>query len=85
MLAPNPRALCPIRDAVLFGPTLIIIFNWLYAHVIARLPQEPHERLILGMLAALAYWAIYATLVFTATPRVARRLDPATHFRRESA
>jgi uncharacterized membrane protein (GlpM family) len=73
--SPTPRDLLPIRDTVLFGPTLIIVFNWLYAHVVAALPQEADERLILGMLAALAYWAIYAALVFAATPRVARILD----------
>jgi hypothetical protein len=74
--APSPRELLPIRDTVLFGPTLIIACNWLYAHVVSRLPEEAHERLILGMLAALVYWVVYATLVFTATSRVARVLDP---------
>jgi hypothetical protein len=74
----SPRELLPIRDTVLFGPTLIIVFNWLYAHVVAALPQEPHERLILGMLAALVYWMVDAALVFTATSRVARRLDRAS-------
>jgi hypothetical protein len=73
--SPSPRDLYPIRDTVLFGPTLIIVFNWLYAHVVVTLPHEPHARLILGMLAAFAYWAIYAALIFTAMPRVARRLD----------
>jgi uncharacterized membrane protein (GlpM family) len=73
--SPNPRDLHPIRDTVLFGPILIIVFNWLYAHVVGGLPHEPHMRLILGMLAAFAYWAIYAALVFAATPRVARSLD----------
>ena len=73
--APHQRELYPIRDTVLFGPTLIIVFNWLYAHVVAALPEAPHERLILGMIAAFAYWAIYAGLIFTGTPRLARRLD----------
>ena len=73
--APSPRDLHPIRDTVLFGPTLIIVFNWLYAHAVAALPHEPHKHLILGMLVAFAYWAIYAALVFIATPRVASRLD----------
>jgi uncharacterized membrane protein (GlpM family) len=73
--AQNRRDLHPIRDTVLFGPTLIIVFNWLYAHAVAGLPQEPHMHLIFGMLAAFAYWAIYAALVFAATPKVARRLD----------
>ena len=73
--SPSPRDLDPIRDTVLFGPALIIVFNWLYAHVVAALPDEPHQRLILGMLAAFAYWAIYAALIFIAMPRVARRLD----------
>jgi uncharacterized membrane protein (GlpM family) len=74
-LAPRPRDLYPIRDTVLFGPALIIVFNWLYAHVVAHLPDAPHERLILGMLAAFAYWAIYAALIFTAPPLVARIRD----------
>src|SRR5881227_1663859 len=74
-LSPSPRDLDPIRDTVLFGPTLIIVFNWLYAHVVAALPHESHARLTLGMLAAFAYWAIYAALIFIAMPRVARRLD----------
>jgi hypothetical protein len=73
--APNPRELYAIRDTVLFGPMLIIIFNWLYAHVVALLPEAPHERLILGMLAAFAYWTIYAALIFIATPLVARVFD----------
>jgi hypothetical protein len=73
--ARDPHFLYPIRDTALFGPTLIIIFNWLYAHVVARLPEAPPERLILGMLAAFAYWAIYAALIFLATPRAARVLD----------
>jgi hypothetical protein len=73
--APSPRELLPIRDTVLLGPALIIVFNWLYAHVVATLPDEPHARLILGMLAAFVYWTIYAGLIFVATPRVARRLD----------
>ena len=73
--APSARDLLPIRDTVLFGPALIIVFNWLYAHVVAHLPNEPHERLVLGMLAAFAYWAIYAALIIVATPRVARNLD----------
>jgi hypothetical protein len=73
--APNPRELYPIRDTVLFGPTLIIVFNWLYAHIVAVLPDAPHERLILGMLAASAYWAVYAALIFAAMPGVARVLD----------
>jgi uncharacterized membrane protein (GlpM family) len=72
---PNPRDLHPIRDTVLFGPTLIIVFNWLYAHAVAGLPHEPTMRLILGMLAAFAYWAVYAALVFIALPRLARRLE----------
>jgi hypothetical protein len=54
---------------------LIIVFNWLYAHVVADLPDAPHERLFLGMLTAFVYWAIYAALIFIAMPRVARRLD----------
>jgi uncharacterized membrane protein (GlpM family) len=74
-VAPGPRDLSPIRDTALFGPALIIVFNWLYAHVVAALPQDPHERLILGMLAAFVYWAVYAALIFTATSGVARRLD----------
>jgi hypothetical protein len=71
----RPRDLWPIRDTVLFGPTLNIVFNWLYAHVVADLPDEPHVRLILGMLAAFVYWAIYAALILIAMPRVARMLD----------
>jgi hypothetical protein len=71
----NPRDLHPIRDTVLFGPTVIILFNWLYAHVIAGLPAAPHERLILGMLAAFVYWAIYSALIFIAMPLVASALD----------
>jgi uncharacterized membrane protein (GlpM family) len=73
--APSQRDLHPIRDTVLFGPTLIIVFNWLYAHAVAALPHEPHMHLILGMLVAFAYWAVYAALIFIATPTVARRLD----------
>jgi hypothetical protein len=73
--SPNPRDLHFIRDTVLFGPPLIIVFNWLYAHAVIGLPHAPHARLILGMLAAFAYWAVYAALVFAATPRVARSLD----------
>jgi hypothetical protein len=73
--APRPRDLLSIRDTVLFGPAVIIVFNWLYAHVVADLPQAPHERLILGMLAAFAYWAIYAALIFIAMPRLASALD----------
>jgi hypothetical protein len=76
--SPSPRDLDPIRDTVLFGPTLIIVFNWLYAHVVAALPDAPHQRLILGMVAAFAYWAIYAALIFIAMPRVARVLDTNT-------
>jgi uncharacterized membrane protein (GlpM family) len=76
--SPSPRDLDPIRDTVLFGPTLIIVFNWLYAHVVAALPDAPHQRLILGMVAAFAYWAIYAALIFIAMPRVARVLDTKT-------
>lgn len=73
--APNPRELYPIRDTVLFGPIAIIVFNWLYAHAVARLPEAPQERLVLGMLAALAYWGIYAALIFFVTPRVAGTMD----------
>jgi uncharacterized membrane protein (GlpM family) len=69
------RELYPVRDTVLFGPLLIIVFNWLYAHAVAFLPAEAHARLILGMLAAFAYWAIYAALIFVAMPRVGRVLD----------
>ncbi|GAC1562526.1 MAG: hypothetical protein NVS2B5_27520 [Beijerinckiaceae bacterium] len=75
--APNPHELYPVRDTVLFGPLLIIISNWLFAHIVTDLPAEPHARLILGMLAAFAYWAIYATLIFVAMPRVTRVLDTA--------
>ena len=73
--APTPRELLPIRGTVLFGPTLIIVFNWLYAHAVATLPQEPHARLILGMLGAFLYWTIYAALIFVGTPRLGRVLD----------
>jgi hypothetical protein len=73
--SPSPRELWPIRDTVMFGPTLIIVCNWLYAHVVAGLPDEPHERLIFGMLAAFVYWAVYGALVFLGTPRIARVLD----------
>jgi hypothetical protein len=73
--APSPRELLPIRDTVLFGPTLIIASNWLYAHVVSRLPQESHERLVLGMLTAFAYWFVYAALIIWLTPRMARTLD----------
>jgi hypothetical protein len=73
--APSPRELLPIRDTVLFGPTLIIASNWLYAHVVSRLPDGPHERLILGMVAAFAYWLVYAALIIWVTPRMARMLD----------
>jgi len=73
--APNPRELYPIRDTVLYGPTMIIVFNWLYAHVVAGLPEEPHARLVFGMLAAFVYWTVYASLIFLATPHLARMLD----------
>jgi hypothetical protein len=65
----------PIRDTVLFGPTLIIVSNWVYAHVVSDLPQQLHERLVLGMLAAFGYWAIYAAFVFVAMPMIPRMLD----------
>ena len=73
--ASTTRELLPIRDTVLFGPTLIIVFNWLYAHVVEALPQEPHARIVLGMLAAFVYWAVYAALIFLATPRLSGMLD----------
>jgi hypothetical protein len=73
--APSPRELLPIRDTVLFGPMLIIVSNWVYAHVVSDLPQQPHERLVLGMLAAFGYWAIYAAFVFVAMPMIPRMLD----------
>jgi uncharacterized membrane protein (GlpM family) len=73
--APNPRDLLPIRDTVLFGPVLVIIFNFAFVHVVVHLPEAPHERLVLGMLGAIVYWAVYAALVFVATPRLAKRLD----------
>jgi uncharacterized membrane protein (GlpM family) len=73
--APRRRELYPVRDTVLFGPTLIIMFNSLYAHLVATLPQQPHLHLMLGMLGAFAYWAVYAMLIFVVTPIVAHRLD----------
>jgi hypothetical protein len=74
----RPRDLSPIRDTVFFGPTLIIVCNWIYAHVVASLPHEPHWHLALGMLAAFVYWAIYAALIFIGMPRAARMLDRAS-------
>jgi uncharacterized membrane protein (GlpM family) len=76
--APSRRDLYPVRDTVLFGPLLIIVFNWIYAEIVAVLPQEPHVRLVLGMLAAFAYWVIYATLIFAGTPVLSRVLDSRT-------
>jgi len=78
VLEAGPAALHPIRDTVLIGPVLVIVFNWAFVQVVLHLPSQEPQRLALGFAAAIAGWALTAIAIFCGVPRLARALDRKT-------
>ena len=62
-----------IGDSVLFGPILVIAFNWTYAHIVVRLPAAGHT--IIGLAALVLLLAVNAALIFWIVPRISAYLD----------
>jgi len=62
-----------IGDSVLFGPILVIAFNWTYAHIVVRLPAAGHT--IIGLAVLVLLLAINAALIFWIVPRISAYLD----------
>ncbi len=70
----DKTGLKPFRDTVLLGPLLVIPFNYLFAHVVVRLPAGTLGT-IAGMLFLLVAWGLSLALVFWLIPRLAQQLD----------
>jgi len=64
-----------MRDTVLLGPISVIVFNWLYAHLVAQLPAARLPRLTLGIGAMVLLLAMDAAFVVWSTPLIARIVD----------
>ena len=62
-----------IGDSVLFGPVLVIAFNFAYAHIVLRLPAAAHT--LVGLAALLVLLAVNAGLIFWIVPRISAYLD----------
>jgi hypothetical protein len=68
----DPRDFAAIGDSVLFGPPLVIVFNWLFVHLVVRLAGAPA---MLGLVALIALLAANALLIFWIVPRISAYLD----------
>ena len=62
-----------IGDSVLFGPVLVIAFNWTYAHIVLRLAAAAHTAF--GLAALVVLLAVNAALIFWIVPRISAYLD----------
>ena len=63
----------PIRDTILFGPLLVIPFNWGLASVITATPGGPLDAFHIAEL--LAAWAIALALAFWLVPAIENAMD----------
>jgi hypothetical protein len=66
-----------MRDTVLLGPISVIVFNWLYAQVVFRLPVELSGRMAIGLIAMVLLLLLDAVFIFWSTPLLARLFDRA--------
>jgi hypothetical protein len=66
--------LLALADTVIFGPLLVIPFNWLLAHTIIHLRGEQAGG-IAEIATAIVFWAFAAALVFLLVPLFARWRD----------
>lgn len=62
-----------IGDSVLFGPIGVIVFNFVYAHVVLQLPAATHT--MVGLAALIALLGGNAALIFWIVPRISAYLD----------
>jgi hypothetical protein len=69
----SAEQLRPIRDTVLFGPLLVIPFNWMFASVVTVIPIGPLDAYHIAAL--LAAWAVALALVFWLVPAIAQFMD----------
>jgi hypothetical protein len=70
-----PKRLYPIRDTVLLGPFLVIVFNWILARVVLQLPADPLAHAAIGIAAVVLLWVAAALVVIFGVPALAARLD----------
>jgi hypothetical protein len=64
-----------MRDTVLLGPVSVIVFNWLYAHIVLYLPLDPPARVGIGIVAMLLLLLADAIFIFWTTPPLTRFFD----------
>jgi hypothetical protein len=70
-----PKRLYPMRDTVLLGPFLVIVFNWILARVVLQLPADPLAHAAIGIAATVLLWVAAAVVIIFGVPALAARLD----------
>ena len=64
-----------MRDTVLWGPLTVVLFNWIFAEAVARLPAEPGWHALTGLVLLVLLLVLDAALIFCAVPRLSALLD----------